>query len=121
MTDNLETRVDTLELIVGELLNELVECKLALQGAEKQMALGNATTGTFRQFQDAQRGLQSLQTQLGKVQAQAQASAQLAQANSQFQAQATADWQGPTSIGNIVTDALANAPAPQPSKSWWHR
>jgi hypothetical protein len=137
MTDNLEARLDTLELIVGSLLDELVECKLALQGAETHMALKqNTERQSFRQFQDSQRALQQGQMQLAAGQTQAQqpqgnfgpGQLQARQAGITFGSDGTVSstFTGSSTDGKwlsmdqVVTDGLTEAMAPATNK-WWRQ
>ena len=91
MSNELEARLDRLEAVVGGLLDELMLCKEALQGAEKQLVLVAKST---KSLQNNDFVAQQRQAQLGQM--------QNARAMSQLQASAAAG------IASAQRDAASN-------------
>jgi len=81
MSKELEARLDRLEIVVGSLLDELIECKLALKAAEDHMVRSS----------ENQQILDSIAIQAQQQQAQA---AQMQNAAAMTQAQLSAASQG---------------------------
>lgn len=77
MGDDLEARLDRLEIVVGSLLDELIECKQALKRAEDHIARSadNQKQGNIGLQMAQQRQAQVSQITLGMAQLQAQLSA----------------------------------------------